>query len=60
MIEVPDVTPVTTPEAVTVATDVVLLVQDVPPVVASVSTVVAPAHIAVVPEIGATAAFTVT
>ena len=51
-VEVPEATPLTTPvDDPTVATEVVLLLQ-VPPVVASVSVLVKPTHIDGVPVIG--------
>jgi hypothetical protein len=55
---VPDVTPVTVPPEVTVATDVLLLVH-APPVVASVSVVVPPVHNPSVPVIADVAGLTV-
>jgi hypothetical protein len=53
MTEVPALTPVTTPELFTVATDVVALDQT-PPVVASDNVVVEPIQTLVVPVIAAT------
>ena len=50
MVVVPEATPVTTPEALTVAADVLLLLHTPPPV-ASLSVVVALAHTVVVPVI---------
>jgi hypothetical protein len=60
MVAVPAATPVTTPEALTVAT-AVLLEDQVPPTVTSVKVVVDPAQTVVVPAIAATTglAFTV-
>ena len=59
MVEVPDVTPVTTPvPGTTVATVVVLLLQVPPP--ASLNVVVDPIHTNVVPEIDDGNALTVT
>jgi hypothetical protein len=51
MVAVPAATPVTTPEALTVAI-AVLLDDQVPPVVTSASVVVDPAQTVVVPVIG--------
>ena len=60
MADVPDDTPDTTPDDTSiVAVDVLLLLQ-VPPVVASLSVVVDPAHTLVVPVIGVVDEFTVT
>jgi hypothetical protein len=53
MVAVPAATPVTTPEAFTVATAVLLEAQ-VPPAVTSASVVVDPAQTVVVPVIAAT------
>ena len=50
MVAVPTATPVTTPDVFTDATDVLLLLQ-VPPVVPSVSVVVAPLQTVAVPLI---------
>ena len=50
---VPELTPVTSPPELTVATDVLLLAQ-VPPDVASVKVVVPPAHTLFDPDIAAT------
>ena len=55
IVAVPGKTPVTTPEVLTVATVVAWLLQ-LPPVVASLSEVVAPAHTVAVPVIAPTAA----
>ena len=55
---VPEATPLTTPEKVTVATLVLLLVHDTPPEVASVKNVVLPTHTMRVPLMAAGAAFT--
>jgi hypothetical protein len=53
--------PVTTPDpAPTVATDVLLLVHDTPPEVASLSEVVPPTQILVLPVIASGTAITVT
>jgi hypothetical protein len=56
---VPATNPETTPEGLTVATDVVTLVQ-LPPEVASVSEVVLPAHTYKVPEMEEGNEFTLT
>ena len=48
IVVVPEATPVTTPEALTVAADVLLLLHTPPPV-ASLIVVVAPGHTVVVP-----------
>lgn len=56
--EIPPAMPVTLPELSTVASAVLLLLQ-VPPVVASASVVVCPAHTVAVPVIAALPAFTV-
>jgi hypothetical protein len=50
IIDVPFATPVTTPDVLIVATDVVTLLHT-PPVTRSVSVVVEPGHVVVVPEI---------
>ena len=52
MVVVPPATPVIAPEFVIVATDVVLLLQDMPPEVASFSKPTAPTQTVVVPVIG--------
>ena len=57
---VPSDTPVTDPEGLIVATDVVLLAHDVPPAVASERKVVPPVHTDMFPNIGPGNGFTLT
>lgn len=59
MVGLPEATPVTIPEVPTVANAVLLLLQ-VPPLVASVSVVVDPAQTMAVPPMAAGSGFTVT
>ena len=59
MMVVPAATPITAPDAETVATDVVPLVHDTPDVVASDTNVLPPAQTVSVPDIGTGFAFTV-
>jgi len=60
MVEVPDVTPLTTPVVEPMVATEVLVLLHVPPDVPSVNVVVLPAQTEVVPEIVAGTAFTVT
>jgi hypothetical protein len=60
IVAVPAATPVTAPELAMVATEVLLLVQDVPPEEAQLSIVVPPGQTEVTPVIDAVTADTVT
>jgi hypothetical protein len=60
MVVVPAATPVTTPEVALIVATVTLLLLHVPPVVASLSVSVEPAHTPATPDIAEGALFTVT